>query len=242
MKTTTTLTYLTNATLFRQTAIVTDKGTDEKGNFIITDTTPAYAQAGGQEADNGKIISATGEFHFNEVRFFEGNIKHYLQNGWEQFTEGTKIEIIIDENRRKRNSILHSAGHLVASVAYKNVSGLTPMKGHHFFEGSYVELGGELNANADEIKINLQNILNKEINTEKVISYEMVTTEELKLKCPFSQPGLPTDKPLRVVSIESYFPMGCGGTHVQKLNEIPMLTITKLKSGKGILRISYRCF
>jgi len=240
--TTTTMAYLTNATLFRQPATVTGIGTDEKGNFIITNTTPAYAQGGGQEADNGIIISASGISHFNDVRFFEGSVKHYLQNGLDQFIVGTTLEIIVDEKRRKRNSILHSAGHLVASVAFKNVSNLTPMKGHHFIDGSYVELCGELNGNSDEIKIILQHILNKEIQTEKVVSYEMVTAEELKLKCPFIQPGLPIDKPLRVVSIESYFPMGCGGTHIQRLNEIPILHITKIKSNKGVVRISYSCF
>ncbi len=239
---TTTLSYLTNTILFRQNATVIGKGTDEKGSFIVTDTTPAYTQGGGQESDHGFIICEAGEFGFNDARYFEGMVKHYIHAGWELLNEGMSIEITVDEIRRKRNSILHSAGHLVVSVAFKNVSGLIPTKGHHFNEGSYVELSGDLQSNADEIKAHLQRILNEEIQTEKVVSYEMVTTEELKLKCPFIQPGLPIDKPLRVVNIESYFPMGCGGTHVQKLNEIPMLIITKLKSSKGVVRIGYSCF
>jgi Ser-tRNA(Ala) deacylase AlaX len=238
----TTLTYLTNPNILRQPSTITGKGADEKGSFITTDTTPAYAQGGGQEADNGLILCAAGEFRFNDVRCFDGIVRHYLQTGLEFLNEGLRIEIIVDENRRRKNSILHSAGHLVASVAFKNISGLTPIKGFHFNVGSYVELGGELILNAEEIKTQLQNILYEEIKTEKAVSYEMVTAEELKLKCPFIQPGLPPDKPLRVVNIESYFPMGCGGTHVLKLNEIPMLIITKIKSSKGVVRISYSCF
>jgi alanyl-tRNA synthetase len=237
----TALSYLATPQLLKQTALITARGSDEKGTFVITDITPAYPQGGGQESDNGTILCETGKTRFVDVRYYDGIVKHYIQNGYEHLREGMNAEIIVDEIRRKQNSILHSAGHLVASVAYTNLPSLTPTKGHHFSEGSYIELSGELSSNADKIKAQLQSILNDEIKTEKAISYEMVTADELKARCPFIQPGLPTDKPLRVVNIESYFPMGCGGTHVQKLNEIPALTITKIKLSRGIVRISYRC-
>lgn len=242
MESFTILTYLTNSAILRQKAIVTDIGSDERGDFIITNITPAYPQGGGQESDQGKIITSVGVSQFNDVRYFERSVKHYLQNGQEKLKKGDNIEIVVDETRRIQNSILHSAGHLVASVVFKYFFNLIPTKGHHFFEGSYVEFSGELSGKAEEITKKLQIILDEEIKTEKYVSSELITSEELNTKSPFIQQGLPKDKLLRVIKIESYFPIGCGGTHVETLNEIPMLNITKIKTSKGVVRIGYRCF
>ena len=114
----------------------------------------------------------------------------------------------------------------------------------HYLHPDHLHLHNQLNNKKknQKLKTFLQSILNQEIKTEKVVSFEMVTDAELKLKCPFVQGGLPPGKPLRVVNIESFFPMACGGTHVQRLNEIPMLRITKVKSSKDNIRISYSCF
>ncbi len=114
-------------TLFNLDATIIEKGTDEKGRFIITDITNAYPQGGGQEADHGLIISAGDDYFFNDVRYSEGSVKHYLQNGWEWLEKGSKIEIAVDHNRRQRNSILHTSGHLIASVAFKIMPELTHM-------------------------------------------------------------------------------------------------------------------
>ncbi|MBX7052614.1 MAG: hypothetical protein K1X54_11310 [Flavobacteriales bacterium] len=235
------LTYLKNPSALRQRAVVIESGSDEKGHFIITDCTPAYPQGGGQESDRGFVISGKGEFHFTDAKLVDGSVKHYLLNAREQFEEGSEIEIVVDTNLRVRNSILHSAGHLVASVAFQIFSELIPNKGHHFSDGSYVELIGELQMNPDLAKVTLQSILHNEIKTEKVVSVEMVTHDELRLRCPFIQPSIPNDKPLRIVNIESFFPIRCGGTHVDKLNEIPNIQITRLKVNKDIIRISYSC-
>ncbi|MFN8297853.1 MAG: alanine--tRNA ligase-related protein [Chitinophagales bacterium] len=241
MTNTTKLSYLINPAVYNQVAVVTGKGTDEKGLYFITDVTPAYPQGGGQESDTGVVTCESHELHYNAVRYFEGQVKHYIEIGWEKINVGAHVNIIVDENRRKRNSILHTAGHLIASVAFKNIPQVIPVKGHHFSDGSYIELSGTVKTNLDDVKSHLQYILNEEIQTEKAVSYQMVTLEELKMKCPFVQPGLPEDKPLRVVNIQDFFPMGCGGTHVTRLNEIPVLNITKLKVSKDIIRIGYSC-
>lgn len=237
--TSTILNYLIDPTVDCQIVRIIDVGSDEKGYFFISDITPAYPQGGGQESDYG-IIDVGEKIEFHEVRFVDGIVKHYVKKRHQLLKIGSVATITIDQNRRKNNSILHTAGHLIASIAYNIIPGSMPTKGHHFNDGSYIELAGDIN-NPDEIKMLVQTIVNNEIKTGKNVSYEMVTFDVLNERCPFVQPNIPTNKELRIVDIEGYFSMACGGTHVNKLNEIPYLNINKVKCSKGVIRLSYNC-
>lgn len=232
--------YLTAPSQMLGRGTVIETGMDERGRFLICDETPAYPQGGGQEADQGFIQTDEGSFPFTDVRFDNGIVKHYLNGASLPLIQGNIVEIHINPERRRINSILHTAGHLIASITYLEKK-LLPTKGHHFLSGSYVELSGELNIPTDDFKNYLQEKVNREIQLDRKVSFELITYEELGKRCPFIQEGIPVDKALRVVDIEGYFPIACGGTHVDSLNEIPTVNITKVKSGKGIMRISYNC-
>ena len=49
---------------------------------------------------------------------------------------------------------------------------------------------------------------------------------------------IPTDKPCRVVMYGD-FGVPCGGTHVANLSELVSMTIRKIKSEKGNIRVAY---
>lgn len=236
------LSHLTTPAILKQTGQVIHSGLDERGNFIITDVTPAYPQGGGQEADIGYIVHNEYTIPFNDVRLCGNSVKHYMPSNYHLPSVGSVVEICVDEIRRISNSIIHTSGHLLASVTFNIQPDLLPSKGHHFRNGSYIELLGDYQGSLDELKTLLQKIIDEEIQTQKLIHTSMVTARELQANCPFIQPGIQMDKDLRIVTIETYFPMGCGGTHVSKLSDIPILTIDKIKYKKGVLRIGYSCF
>lgn len=258
------LSYLTAPECYQRQARMLIRGKDEKGDFIIPDNTPAYPQGGGQESDSGTLLLKGEVLTFTDVRLSDQGVKHYLlpaagtadsidaafpprevhveAQSTPVYAEEAIIEITVDEERRRRNSILHTSGHLLASIVFIQFPGMIPSKGHHFSSGSYIELTGDLAGDPEEIRQQIQSAVDKEIRTAKAVTCEMVSPEALKQKSPFLQPDIPANKALRIVNIETYFPIACGGTHVQRLNEIPRLSITKFKYNKDTLKISYRCF
>ena len=68
----------------------------------------------------------------------------------------------------------------------------------------------------------------------------MVDLEELKKISKFVPDYLPKDKPCRVMIVQGYPGIPCGGTHVANTGTIKKVTIEKIKNKKGNLRISYR--
>lgn len=72
-----------------------------------------------------------------------------------------------------------------------------------------------------------QGILGKEIR------------ENLEKKSIYLQPGLPSDKPLRTLRLESVGAVADGGTQVHSTKEIEKITIPKIEEREGNTVVYY---
>ena len=91
----------------------------------------------------------------------------------------------------------------------------------------------------DEFLRILQDEIEQSILDNLGVKTEIVSYDDLAARCPNIPSYLPKDKPLRIVTIDRFDPLPCGGTHVLSLSEIKGLTVTKVKSKKGRTKISY---
>lgn len=243
----TTLIYLDRPDLFSCQAKILRIDNDEKGTYAVFDKTVFYPQGGGQESDQGIVefdldSNRTIKKEIKRVLLVNGVAHHYGNFGDLVDLEKVKrAKLSIDIPLRNHNSKLHSAGHLIASIVEEMDSGLRAIKGFHFREGSYIgfTILDQKQRDLEKIKEDLNKKVIEDIEKDLKITTEQTTLEELKRICKYVPSYLPKDKPLRVVTIENYFPIPCGGTHVKSLSTFESISILKVRNRKGEIKISY---
>jgi Ser-tRNA(Ala) deacylase AlaX len=117
---------------------------------------------------------------------------------------------------------------------------LTPGKGYHFAEGSYVEYIGNLpdkDKAVNEINLECERIFNE---VDEMVDSVILTLEEAKnrFEVPSYLAGESTIRYVKLTREDKGCP--CGGTHVKNVREIGKVVVTKIqKKGKNV-RVSYR--
>lgn len=233
---TTSLRYLSDSSEFKSTAQFLEIRDTEKGTALILDQTIFYPQGGGQPADTGKITSPNGVFVVTDVRMDEtGAVFHFGSFEEGSFDPKEEVSLEIDADKRKLNTRSHSAGHLIdVAVEKVGITGITPTKGYHFPQGAYVEYEGMLD-NPSEWIPKLEEAVNKLVNEDLKVEKTNLSFEEAQSQGIWAPQG----KSVTVVNFEGDKGCGCGGTHVMSAKEIGHIKIRKIKSKKGVTRVSY---
>lgn len=238
------LLYLHNTYQYQSTAKLLAKGKDEKGNYLLFDKTIFYPQGGGQPSDTGWIKQDAIEVPVHFVKFVQGAVRHYVTEEYlveNELTIGKEIGLQINGNQRLSYAKLHTAGHLIGNVVSECLGeNLRAVKGYHFAQGSYVEFIGQKPVNIPDFLLLLNKKLTEICQKQLTVKAELIDYVTLQQKCNYLPKNLPTDKPLRVVTIGSFEPIPCGGTHVRNLAELSKVVVRKVKSKKDKIRFSYQ--
>lgn len=223
---------------------------DDGRQALILDRTVFHPQGGGQPADTGLIAIADSELKFvvQDVRSKDGVIFHYgfIENSTEEsdskFEKGKEVLLCVDESRRKLNSRLHSAGHLLdACMQNVGLGHLEPGKGNHFPDGPFVEYKGTVpQAELQNKQKELELEINALISRGGKVSAAILPYEEAAEMCGGSLPDyiLKGSTP-RILKIGNYPGCPCGGTHVSDISDIISVTVTQIRTKKGLTKIFY---
>ncbi|CAN0855812.1 Alanyl-tRNA editing protein AlaX-L [Linum grandiflorum] len=223
------------------------KGEDGRETLIL-DATIFHPQGGGQPADTGFIASTAFKFTVQDVRSKDGIVYHYgvmdeVEDSHKGIVQGSEVRLHVDETRRKLNSRLHSAGHLLdACLPNVGLGHLKPGKAYHFPDGPWVEYKGtvatnELQAKQKEIEVEANALISK---GGRVIAAVLPYEEA----CEWCGGSLPEYIPKvgsnpRVVKLGDSPGCPCGGTHVSDISEIASLKVSQIRSKKGVTKVSY---
>jgi|APSaa5957512622_1039677.scaffolds.fasta_scaffold30405_2 Ser-tRNA(Ala) deacylase AlaX len=234
------LIYLKDNNLKQVTAKLIKMETTEQGQYCIFDQSVFYPKGGGQACDVGTISNDSKVvFDISYTGFHEGQVLHYGDFKDFQFAEGSSWELKIDPAVRLTNSKGHTAGHLVHLVMEELVPELTATKGHHFPKDAYIRFDGLTNVDRDELILKANENIKKYIDEGFPVKSEILSLDQLKKLVKNIPFNLPEDKPLRTIAIGEYFPVPCGGTHLNDLSELKSATITKIKHKKGNTVVGY---
>lgn len=183
-------------------------------------TTPFHPRGGGQRDDTGWISNV----RVIEVRHgAEGEVDHFVHN-FGGLQVGTEIALLVDQQPRKMNARLHSAGHLLANVVEEMGLSLRATAGHHWLGEARVEFEYAGTDAADLPTLNPDEV------AERVNGY---VAADVAI-------GVEGDPYLsRRIRIGGFPPTGCGGTHVSSTREIGRVVIRGITRKKGIVRIGY---
>jgi len=234
------LIYLKDGNLKRITAQLIKMETSEQGQYCVFDQSVFYPKGGGQASDIGTITNdSKAVFDISYTGFHEGQVLHFGDFKDFQFIEGSTWELEIDPAVRLTNSKGHTAGHLVHLVMEELVPELTATKGHHFPKDAYIRFDGLTAVDRNELILKANVTIKKYIDDGFPVTSEILSLDQLKKQVKNIPFNLPEDKPLRTITIGNYFPVPCGGTHLNDLSELISATITKIKHKKGNTVVGY---
>jgi Ser-tRNA(Ala) deacylase AlaX len=236
----TTLMYLDGTYKFAATAEIEDTERDERGAFIVMNQTIFYPQGGGQPADRGYIHVNGDSIPVNFVSYANGIVRHNVPDAYlKKEYIGKKAKLEVDSRARIENARLHTAGHLISHVFETIDSSLIPIKGYHFPNGAYVEFINTSGLEGAQLSDAANDKLARDIISDLPVAAALSDFETISELRPNLAPYVPKDKPSRIVTIGTYLPLPCGGTHVATLAELGSVRVIKIKNQKGNMKVKY---
>lgn len=211
---------------------------DENG-IIILDTTPFYAEKGGQTGDKGLITKGAFTFKVEDTQNpYPGVIIHIgkVING--KFKKQDVVHAQIDIERRKKIQANHSATHLLHWA-------LSQVLGEHIKQAGSLVDASRLRFDFDHHKAVLPNelrqverLINQKIRDNiEIKDYEILFEEAQKEKTIKQIFGEKYSDTVRVIDM-GYSKELCGGTHTSHTGNIGYFRIFKESSiSQGVRRI-----
>ena len=208
--------------------------------FLLVNSTPLYAQSGGQEADHGIFCTDTAQGVIDDVQKTPGGALVYhrgrLTTG--VLTKGQHITLTLNAKRRWGLAIHHSATHLLHQ-ALRHHLGL-----HVLQKGSLVAQErlrfdfSHTQPVALQQKQHIMAEINKKIQENLSVSTETLSLKQAQQKGALALFDQRYADTVRVVSMGDYSLELCGGTHVPSTGVIGAVYITNETSvATGIRRM-----
>ena len=207
--------------------------------LIVLDTTPFYAESGGQIGDAGLLESDEARFEVSDTQKQSGIFIHKGRLTSGKLKIGDSVRALVAGNDRAAITLNHSATHLM-NAALRSVLG-----DHVLQKGSLVEadrlrfdFSHGAPVSAEEIR-RIEEQVNVEILANSEVSKEVMPIEAARSKGALALFGEKYGEEVRVVSMGGDYSVEfCGGCHVDRTGDIGLFKIVS-ESGisAGVRRI-----
>ncbi|EDH3762677.1 alanine--tRNA ligase [Salmonella enterica subsp. enterica] len=205
---------------------------------VVLDQTPFYAESGGQVGDKGELKGAGFTFAVDDTQKYGQAIGHLGKLSAGALKVGDAVQADVDEARRARIRLNHSATHLM-HAALRQVLGT-----HVAQKGSLVSdkvLRFDFSHNEamkpSEIR-QVEDLVNAQIRRNLPIETHIMDLEAAKAKGAMALFGEKYDERVRVLSMGDFSTELCGGTHASRTGDIGLFRIiSESGTAAGIRRI-----
>ncbi|EHU9587291.1 alanine--tRNA ligase [Escherichia coli] len=205
---------------------------------VVLDQTPFYAESGGQVGDKGELKGANFSFAVEDTQKYGQAIGHIGKLAAGSLKVGDAVQADVDEARRARIRLNHSATHLM-HAALRQVLGT-----HVSQKGSLVNdkvLRFDFSHNEamkpEEIRA-LEDLVNAQIRRNLPIETNIMDLEAAKAKGAMALFGEKYDERVRVLSMGDFSTELCGGTHASRTGDIGLFRIiSESGTAAGVRRI-----
>ncbi|HEL4386524.1 TPA: alanine--tRNA ligase [Escherichia coli] len=205
---------------------------------VVLDQTPFYAESGGQVGDKGELKGANFSFAVEDTQKYGQAIGHIGKLAVGSLKVGDAVQADVDEARRARIRLNHSATHLM-HAALRQVLGT-----HVSQKGSLVNdkvLRFDFSHNEamkpEEIRA-VEDLVNAQIRRNLPIETNIMDLEAAKTKGAMALFGEKYDERVRVLSMGDFSTELCGGTHASRTGDIGLFRIiSESGTAAGVRRI-----
>ncbi|MBM2623711.1 alanine--tRNA ligase [Actinoplanes sp. LDG1-06] len=212
-----------------------------EGDFVelVLDTTPFYAEGGGQQADTGVIKVGGGQLEVVDVQQpLPGLIVHKARVIRGEVRTGESAEAEIDVTRRRAISRSHTATHLIHQTM-------------RAFLGESATQAGSLNAPgrlrfdfntpgavSPTVLHDVEQQVNEVLLRDLEVHAFITSQEEARRLGAMALFGEKYGDEVRVVEVGDYARELCGGTHVSRSGQLGLVKILNESSiGSGVRRV-----
>ena len=205
---------------------------------VILDQTPFYAESGGQVGDKGELKGNGFTFTVNDTQKYGQAIGHLGRVATGSLKVGDGVKAEVDEARRLRIRLNHSATHLM-HAALRDVLGThVAQKGSLVndkalrFDFSHFEA-----MKPSEIRA-VEDLVNAQIRRNLPIETNIMDIDAAKASGAMALFGEKYDDRVRVLRMGDFSTELCGGTHASRTGDIGLFRIvSESGTAAGVRRI-----
>ncbi|MFN2329996.1 MAG: alanine--tRNA ligase [Chromatocurvus sp.] len=200
---------------------------DERG-VVVLDSTPFYAESGGQMGDTGYLTAAGVRLEVTDTTKAQSHHLHHVKLLEGQVSAGDSLEACVNNSLRQRTRLNHSATHLLHAA-------LREILGEHVAQkGSLVDSRrlrfdfSHTDAVTDDQLHAISERVNGQIRANTPVTTRLMSMDDAMAAGAMALFGEKYGEEVRVLSMgESDFSVElCGGTHVDRTGDIGFFRIT----------------
>ena len=240
-------TTFTGYTNLRDKAKLLGIKTTEDAYLIVLDTTPMYAESGGQSGDKGTIsFSPDDVVSISNVKKTKRGVYVHIapRLGENEFVlsyalkKDHEVNVEVDELNRKRSSYNHTATHLL-HWALQQVLGKDALQRGSYLDANKLRFDFKYDQMPSKEQIeHIEKLVNEKIQKNEDVHIHEMSLQEAKKEGAI---GLFENKygdEVRTVKIGNFSFELCGGTHATNTSELGTFRIIKVESiSEGVKRI-----
>ncbi|HDH0514435.1 alanine--tRNA ligase [Klebsiella pneumoniae] len=205
---------------------------------VILDQTPFYAESGGQVGDKGELKGTGFSFAVSDTQKYGQAIGHIGKVASGTLKVGDAVQADVDEARRQRIRLNHSATHLMHAALRQVLGTHVAQKGSLVndkalrFDFSHFEA-----MKPEEIRA-VEDLVNAQIRRNLAIETNIMDIDAARASGAMALFGEKYDDRVRVLRMGDFSTELCGGTHAARTGDIGLFRITS-ESGTaaGVRRI-----
>lgn len=223
--------------LFIDGESVSEVKTGDEAVVILNDT-PFYAESGGQIGDSGIIKSSSAIFNVTDTQKYGQAIGHVGRVTQGVFRLKETVDAQIDNEKRNRIRLNHSATHLLHAALRKILGEHVAQKGSLVSDsGLRFDVSHFEPMKLSQIRA-VEDLINEQIRRNLLIKTELMNLDDAKSKGAMALFGEKYDDTVRVLSMGDFSTELCGGTHAGHTGDIGLFRIVS-ESGiaAGVRRI-----
>jgi alanyl-tRNA synthetase len=207
---------------------------------VVLNRTPFYAEGGGQLADTGHIVSATGaRLTVRDVQTpVPGLVVHRATVVVGQLTVGDEVRAEVDVARRNAVSRSHTATHLVHRGLRDALGETAAQAGSENAAGRFRFDFSSPTAVPAGVLHDVEARVNAVLIEDHPVIAEVMSQEDAKKAGAIAMFGEKYGDTVRVVSVGDYSRELCGGTHVGRSGQLGLIKLLGEASiGAGVRRV-----
>jgi alanyl-tRNA synthetase len=217
------------------------KAKGKEGYQLVLDTTPFYAESGGQVGDRGTLTINGAQFTVTDTKKDNDLVIHFTENIPSDLSG--EVTAKVDASKRKNTELHHSATHLLHAALRKVL-------------GNHVAQKGSL-VNEEHLRFDFSHFA--KLTGEEILEVEALVNEKIRENIPVVIRQMPKDEAMKlgamalfgekygdvvrvVIMDKDYSVELCGGTHVGATGELGFFKLTSESAvAAGVRRVEAVC-
>ena len=218
-------------------AEIQDIHTTGDKQILFFNETPFYYEAGGQVSDEGILIKDEIEYKITDLIQTNSGATGLVTLDT-NFNIGDTVTQLVDTSFRNAVSKSHTAAHMVHASLRNILGSHVAQAGSHVAPGKFrFDFSHTSKVQQEEIDL-IFNETNSQVFNDLIIRTDVMNIDKAKDEGALAFFGDKYDDDVRVVSIGNFSKELCGGTHVDKSNDVGLIVLTSESSiGSNLRRV-----